>query len=215
MTISDDTARRIAAALERIERLTRSGGQRAAQALALSPLQARVLATLGTRGPLRVGRLARELLVTDGTVSEAVRVLEEKGYVVKEPDPDEHRAVRVKLTRAGRGASQRAGRWPAEVLGPALEELGDEGSGELLASLLRFLQALERRGLIETSRMCANCEHFRPWKGRGQRPHYCALLESAIGRSELQVDCPDFELASEERLAGRWDELGGSPPRSA
>ena len=207
MTTPEDTPRRIAAALERIERLTRSGGRRAASALALSPLQMRVLGALNSRDSARMGELARELLVTDGTVSEAVRVLEEKGLVLRGSDPDEHRAVQVRLTRKGKGASQRANRWPDDLLGPVLDEMGQKDAGQLLSSLLRFLQTLERRGLIETSRMCANCDHFRPWKGKGGRPHYCALLETSSGKLELQVDCPDFVPAEGARLAERWELL--------
>lgn len=201
------TPQKIAAALERIDRLTRSDGQRAAQALALSPLQLRVLGSLGSRGALRIGALARELMVTPGTVSEAVRVLEEKGLVLRTPDPEEHRAVLVSLTRSGRTANRKAATWTAEALTPVLDDMGTEDAGRLLSSLLRMLQALERRGLIDTGRMCSNCEHFRPWKGRGERPHRCALLQTSIGRHELQVDCPDFALASEDRLRERWDEL--------
>lgn len=207
MTAPKDIPDRIAAALERIERLTRSDGQRTADRLALSPLQMRVLGVLRSKGPARVGDLARELMVTPGTVSEAVRVLEEKALVRKEPDPEEHRAVQVHLTRRGQGAAKRAGRLSAETLGPVLASMGTEGSGELLGSLLRFLQALERQGLIETTRMCSNCEHFRPWKGRGGKPHYCALIEDSIGKAELQVDCPEFELAGPDRLAERWEQL--------
>ncbi|MEM7310071.1 MAG: MarR family winged helix-turn-helix transcriptional regulator [Planctomycetota bacterium] len=195
MKVPDDTARRLAAALERVERLTRSGGQRAAQEAALSPLQVRLLDVLRTRGAARIGALARELLVTDGTVSEAVRVLGEKRLVVKEQDPNEHRAIQVRLTPAGRRAQKRAAAWPDELLGPVLDELGARESGELLASLLQLIAAMERRGLIETSRMCLHCEHFRSGKGRGAKPHYCALLEAPIGKVELQVDCPDFSPA--------------------
>jgi DNA-binding MarR family transcriptional regulator len=192
--------RRIAAALARIASLTRHHGHREAQSEGLSPLQARVLTTLQVRGEMRVGELASELLVAYGTLSEAVTSLDSKGLVAKTQDPEEHRAVRVALTRRGRSAAQRIEGWPDELLGPVVEALDERQAEVLLASLVRLLLVCERRGLIATGRMCVNCRFFVPEHGSGRRPHWCRLLEAPIGGGELQVDCPEFELADGERL---------------
>lgn len=190
-----DLSRRIAAALARIERVTRAAGDRAAQELGLSALQARALEAIVARPARRIGEVARELLVTDGTLSAALSTLETKGLVTKRPDPAEHRAVLVEPTAMGRREARRLAGWPDDSLAPVVDELGLADAGALLSALLGLILALERNGRIDPVRMCFTCEHFRPWQGeragRGARPHYCALLGAAIGGAELQVDCPD------------------------
>ncbi len=202
-----DLHRRIANALARIEAVSRSEHQRAAQVAALSPLQVRVCVALQSRPGLRVGALARELLVTTGTVSAAVSVLEEKLLVTKQTDPEEHRAVVLVLTAKGRREVSKLSSWPDAVFEPIVSDLGEEAAAALLESLLRLLQAVERRGWIDPARMCFHCEYFSPWKGKGKRPHRCELLKVSIGGAELQVDCPDFEPVSPTVQETRWKEL--------
>lgn len=208
---SSDLHRRIAAALARVETVMRAQEQKAAQATGLSPLQLRVLEALERKPQLRVGEVARELLVTTGTVSAAVSVLQSKGLVTKESDPEEHRAVVIRLSAKARRRIDKLAAWPSELLEPVVEDLGEREAGELLAGLLRALHAIERRGWIDPARMCYRCEFFQPWKGSGNRPHRCDLLRKAIGSSELRVDCADFEAASGPGQESRWKAVGRTP----
>ena len=202
---------RLADALARLALLSRSGEQRAADSEALSSLQARVLAVLERRPGLRVGELAEELLVSYGTVSAAISTLEEKGLVAKYVDPDEHRAVIVEATRRGSAAAKRALAAAGELLAPAVEELPDDEAAVLLASLIKLLRALERRGAISPARMCVSCRWFEPGGGDGAKPHYCHLLEAAIGRGELRVHCTDHERAAPEREEELWRDFQLAP----
>ena len=196
---------RVSDALERLGRLARSDEHQGARAEGLSVLQSRALAVLAGRGRLRIGELARELLVTDGTLSAAVSTLESKDLVRKTLDSGEHRAIVVSLTRKGRSAAERAKRRGGEFLEPALEDLGPTESSELLASLLRLLLAFERRGAIAPTRMCLTCRHFEPDGGRGAKPHFCRLLEAPIGKADWRVDCLEHESASESRCRETFD----------
>jgi len=202
---------RIAAALARIGALARSHEQQGAQDEALSPLQARVLSALLRRGGLRVGELAEELLVTYGTVSAAISSLEEKGLVAKYTDAEEHRAVLVELTRGGKQAAKRTRGHEAELLEPAVRELEPAAAGELHASLLCLIRSFERQGLMRAARICPSCRFFEPGGGSGARPHYCHLLEDAIGNAELQVDCPDHEAADATRQEELWEAFRAVP----
>ena len=211
MSDPSDLRHRLAAALERVEAVVRSREQHAAQQAGVSPLQARVLSTLERRPGLRVSELARELLVTVGTVSAAVSVLEEKGLVVKCSDPEEHRAVVLRLTAKGRRSRGRRTAWTAELFEPVVDDLGTEASGACLEGLLKLLGSMERRGLIDPAAMCYRCEFFRPHGGSGDRPHYCDLLRSSIGAADLQVDCPDFREAPEATRDAHWDAVRSEP----
>jgi DNA-binding MarR family transcriptional regulator len=65
-----------------------------------------VLAALRRAGSpyqLSPGRLLKETLVTSGTMTNRVDRLEDRGLVVRLPDPGDRRGVLVRLTEAGRG----------------------------------------------------------------------------------------------------------------
>jgi DNA-binding MarR family transcriptional regulator len=53
-------------------------------------------------GGMRVGDLARDLRVTVGGTSKLVDRIERAGFLARQPDPDDRRASRVKLTAAGK-----------------------------------------------------------------------------------------------------------------
>jgi DNA-binding MarR family transcriptional regulator len=55
-------------------------------------------------GPRTIGSLAERLGVTQQAASKSVADLERRGYVTREPDPDDARARRVALTDRGHAA---------------------------------------------------------------------------------------------------------------
>ena len=66
-----------------------------------------VLTALRRSGPpyhLSPGQLIHETLVTSGTMTNRVDRLASRGFVTREPDPDDRRGVLVRLTQAGRHA---------------------------------------------------------------------------------------------------------------
>ncbi|MCR9245793.1 MAG: MarR family winged helix-turn-helix transcriptional regulator [bacterium] len=191
---------RISEALARLGTLARATEQQGSTTQELSPLQARALVTLKQRGDLRVGEIAKDLMVTYGTISAALSVLEEKDLVRKFQDPDEHRAVRIELTRRGSNVARQAAGWNAEALQPAIASLQKEESATLLATLLKLILVLERDGVIGQARMCVSCKHFVPHGGNSRRPHYCGLLQAAIGDSQLRTDCADHDRAPSKQL---------------
>jgi DNA-binding MarR family transcriptional regulator len=56
---------------------------------------------------LKMGELTQRLMVTGGNVTGITDMLEEEGLVVRETDPDDQRALRVKLTKEGGQQFQR------------------------------------------------------------------------------------------------------------
>ncbi len=67
-----------------------------------SPTQMSALATIARLGPLTLGDLAAAERVQPPTITAAVGRLEGQGYVVRRPDEQDRRIVRVEATRAGR-----------------------------------------------------------------------------------------------------------------
>lgn len=68
----------------------------------LQPSQVLVLSQLVAYGPMRVGELAIRVPCSQPTATVAVTSLESTGYVRREPDPADGRAIRVVATDEGR-----------------------------------------------------------------------------------------------------------------
>lgn len=196
---ADDLHRRIAHAVARIGLALRNHAQGIVPGERLMPLQRPLLEALAGRPEgMRVGALARELAVTDATASDAVSTLVRRGLVAKGRDPEEHRAVRVMLTRKGREVAAEASRWP-DFLAPAVAALPDEDRATVLRGLLTMLGALEDQGELAPARMCPRCRYLEidaddPEAG-GFR---CVELGIRLGPEDLRVDCPAFAPRSVE-----------------
>ena len=103
--------------------LFRSVGQaRRAGGRSRSGERARLLWGLKT-GACRAGQLAQQAKISPSTITEIVEGLERDGFVRRESDPDDRRAVRVALTAEGRRHLQRFEHAAAVALGESLASL--------------------------------------------------------------------------------------------
>ena len=87
-----------------------------------------VMLALWEREPLRLGELADLVKLDPGTLSPLLKRLEAKGYVRREKDPHDDRALAVVLTDEGRALREQALAIPpaiVERLGIPIEELED------------------------------------------------------------------------------------------
>jgi DNA-binding MarR family transcriptional regulator len=108
----------------------------------LSMAQSRVLALLRDAGaPLRVSQLTERERCAQPTMTALVSRLEAAGYVSRQADARDRRAVRVALTPAGLDALAEVGDATAAVLAPRLARLDDAGRRTLrdAAALLDHL----------------------------------------------------------------------------
>lgn len=89
-------AARLRLVVGRLHRRIRIDGQEA-----VPPLQLSALATVEQHGPLRLSELARREAVTAPTMSRVLTALDEQGLVVRTPDPDDARGLRIVLSERG------------------------------------------------------------------------------------------------------------------
>ena len=95
-------------------------------------------------GPLTIGALAERLEVTQQAASKSVADLERRGYVAREPDPEDARARLVALTERGRSAIEGGRRHRAAIAAELGERLGPrrvEGARRLLNDVVAELGA--------------------------------------------------------------------------
>jgi len=121
------------------ERLLRLAGVR------LDRAGATLLFKLSAKGDaLRVTDLAEILGVDTPTVTRKVQQLERDGMVVRQTDPDDGRASRIRLTPTGRRTIERVRRARRAWLELLLQEWGDEDLSTLAELLARFAEDLDR-----------------------------------------------------------------------
>jgi DNA-binding MarR family transcriptional regulator len=121
------------------ERLLRLAGLR------LDRAGATLLYKLSVQGDsLRVTDLAEILGVDCPTVTRKVQQLERDGMVVRQTDPDDRRASRIRLTPAGRKTIERVRRARRAWLEQLFTEWDDDDLSTLADLLCRFAESLER-----------------------------------------------------------------------
>ncbi|MFE9642762.1 MarR family winged helix-turn-helix transcriptional regulator [Streptomyces sp. NPDC006365] len=72
--------------------------------------------------PMRPGELANRLAVEASHVTRQVQQLEKGGYVTRVPDPDDRRAQRIQITKAGQEAVDRIREMSARGMQMALSD---------------------------------------------------------------------------------------------
>ena len=110
------------------------------EALGISAPRLSVLSVLVFAGPKRMGELARIEQVEPPTMSRLVDGLVRDGLAVREPDPDDARAVRVRATPTGARTLRRGRARRLETLQNTLASLSPTD----LAALGDGVEVLER-----------------------------------------------------------------------
>ena len=183
---------KIVAALERLSEAFRVLLWNEAKELNLSPIQIQILIFIQHHPSARckVSHLATEFNMTKPTISDAVRVLEQKGYVQKKIEPDDTRSYLLLLTESGEAIARRTASFGASFVG-SLSQLSDDQKMVLLESLMEMIHRLQKAGIVSLQRMCFSCRFFE------KRPtgFYCKMLAKPLEKQDLRVDCLEFEAA--------------------
>ena len=105
------------------------------------PAQVRLLAQIHELGPVRIGDLAVADHTSQPTMTTQVRRLEDAGLVSRTGDPDDARAVLIRITEEGRRTLARVRADRAAAVNPWLERLAPEDR-ETLADAVGVLRRL-------------------------------------------------------------------------
>jgi DNA-binding MarR family transcriptional regulator len=116
--VADDLSWQLLAVVSRLNRWATRNAQVSEPIAGL-----RLLAVLDEQGPSRIGDLARLDNCSQPTMTIQVQRLQEAGWITREADAADARAVRISLSKAGRVELERARRARASVLQPRLARL--------------------------------------------------------------------------------------------
>jgi DNA-binding MarR family transcriptional regulator len=195
LTVQNATVEdRIVASLEKVSEAFRVLLWEESKRTGLSPIQVQLLVFLLYQPTVRatVTALAREFNMTKPTVSDAIKVLERKGLVVRTGNEADNRSYTLSLTANGRGVAESSGVF-ANVIKHQVRTLEASQQSGLLQALLEVIHLLQKTGVIHTQRMCKTCRFFA--QGKGKVKHYCALMRQTLHGADLRLDCPEHVLA--------------------
>src|SRR5690349_7290863 len=99
------------------------------------PLQLSTLVSIEQYGPLRLGELAQREAVTAPTMTRVLAALDERDLIVRFPDPDDARSVRVALSEAGRSVLEHVRSRRTALLDARLARLTTQQRSDLFAAL--------------------------------------------------------------------------------
>ncbi|MCB0769581.1 MAG: MarR family transcriptional regulator [Flavobacteriales bacterium] len=178
----------VAQVLERIGEIARSLRWKQAGESGLSLLQIRILGFLNAHKGERIGvaRLAEELQVSKPTISESVKLLDERGLVLRKAGNGDGRSHALVLSERGRKYATEA-----TPMIDTLSQLDTSTKEALLLGLMGVLEALFRSEEVQVQRLCFTCLHYQ---GDRRTKHKCLLLDRVLKVAELRSDCPEHEF---------------------
>lgn len=176
--------------LNALSRAMQNEQRQAAVGAGLLPVQFAMLAYLrdANRYSNMPQCLTEYLGLTKGTVSQSLKILEERGWVSRQTDEADRRVVRLALTETGRRALDSAADDAWRAAAQHLPAGDQENLGALLTRLLASWQQA-RDG--KTFGVCRTCRHFRP----GDPNHQCGLTGEALSETDSRQICREHRLA--------------------
>lgn len=158
----------------------------------LSPIQIQLLIFLLSHQKqyCKVTYLAQEFNMTKPTISDAVKVILQKGLATKIPDEKDSRSYRIELTDTGRKTAEKLSLFANAIKNP-VTPISQQDKEVFWKSLISIITGLRAMGVISLQRMCFNCANYLNRNG----VHHCQLLNQDLETKELRIDCNEFRIA--------------------
>ncbi|MEX0273602.1 MAG: MarR family winged helix-turn-helix transcriptional regulator [Flavobacteriaceae bacterium] len=186
----EDVSAKIVIGLERISQAFKVLLWDKAKTLGLSPIQIQILIFLAYHNSslCHVSYLAKEFNVTKPTISDAIRVLEKKGLILKDFSSVDNRSYTIVLTPAGK---KRVGE-TEDFMTPLTKQvdmLGKQEKEQLFNSLGKLIYQLNQNGVLTVQRTCFACKYYQ----EQDKHHFCNLLKRELMDDHIRLDCPEFQ----------------------
>jgi DNA-binding MarR family transcriptional regulator len=183
---------KIVAALEKISEVFRVLLWTEAKEHKLSPIQMQLLIFIkyhNSDKQRRIASMAREFNLTKATISDSIKVLEQKGLIKRSDDILDSRSFNFSLTDQGMKLTGMIENFTLPLDG-AIATLSPQQKEQFLTSVLDLIYRLNQNGIISTQRMCYTCFYY---SGDRQQTHYCNLMQKALAIDELRIECPEHK----------------------
>jgi DNA-binding MarR family transcriptional regulator len=183
---------KIVAGLERLSQVFRILLWEKAKAYNLSPIQIQLLIFIQHHSAEKttISYLAQEFNFTKPTISDAIKVLEQKKFIKKITDSIDTRSYTIQLTATGKKIVSET----EDFANPISDIVSTTTNAEkeiLWKNISNLIVQLNKLKVISVQRTCFNCKHYLL---KNKRP-FCSLLETKLLQEDIRIDCEEFETA--------------------
>lgn len=125
--------------------------------------------------------------LTKGTVSQTLKVLEEKGLVHKRVDKQDKRVVHLKPTARGRRLVDQT--VPADSVVTGVLSMKQSEQREIVALLQRLLRSIQQANGLKTFAPCHSCRFNQQRDGR----YFCGLTQEILSDHDVNLLCREHQ----------------------
>jgi len=138
---------------------------------------------------------------TRGTATQTIKLLEARGYLVRESSKADRRSICLRLTSKGKKALARD---PFEILVRAVDLLDEKERTVMRRALHQVLSTVATTGAHRQIGVCQDCMHFgreirRNPPSTAQSAAECLLLAVPIQPEDVGLLCVHFQPTNEHR----------------
>ncbi len=187
---NQNLASRTTAALDKISDVFKSLLWESQKQDGLSPLQQKLLIFIAYHDLKHntVSNLVEEFSVTKATVSECIKTLETRKWILKKLDLKDNRRFYLQLTDKGTEKVNSLTDFSTPVQ-KALSKQNPEHLNELYSGLYELLRHLEKQQITSVQRSCMNCKAYRS----GELNYaFCMELRIQLPPENRRIDCPEY-----------------------
>ncbi len=172
--------------IERLSNLLRNEVRRAGSDSGLQPVQLEALHYLSicnrySDTPMGVTEYLGQ---TKGTVSQTLKVLERKGYLIKTLDKDDKRVSHLKVTANGKRLLDKI--IPTPNFTDACESLDKQSQKQVNETLKNLLRSIQQANGSKTFGVCKTCRYNQ---NNGKDGFYCQLVEAPLSSQDVKLIC--------------------------
>ena len=186
----NDISSKIVAGLERVSEVFKVLLWEKAKLVGLSPIQIQILlfVTYHKDELCNVSHLSKEFNVTKPTISDAVKVLDAKGLIVKEYSASDSRSYSISVSGKGKTTVNLLND-VAKPLKAQIETLDQDRLEGVFDTLSTLIYKLNKTGILAVQRTCYGCKFYE----KQNTSDYCNLLQKELLSPDIRLDCPEFE----------------------
>ena len=181
---------KIVVGLERISEVFKVLLWEKAKLIGLSPIQIQILIFIAYHKSTlcNVSHLAKEFNVTKPTISDAIKVLDKKGMIIKDFSSDDNRSYSILLSDLGKKIVVETNDF-ADPLKNQINDIEQSDLENLFKSLSNLIYQLNQKGILTVQRTCYACKFY----SQTQNKDYCNLLDKELKNFDIRLDCPEYE----------------------
>lgn len=183
---------KIVAGLERLSQVFRILLWEKAKEHSLSPIQIQLLIFIKhhSSDKTTVSYLAQEFNFTKPTISDAIKVLEQKTLIKKNIDGKDTRSYTIQLTASGKKIVLETENF-ANPITEIIRKSNEADKLILWENISNLISLLNKQEIISVQRTCFNCRHYTV----KNKNAFCTLLNQKLLTKDIRIDCEEFDLA--------------------